>query len=138
VISHYGSDTKANDNLRGYVREPELQARFDQAAANLLDSDGWVDPQGQKRLVADLALEGGGVKGIALVGAVLALDEAGYSFARVAGTSAGSIVATVIAALTKAKQPMTELKTYLDGLQFSKFMSGDVFTTGSNTPARWR
>lgn len=123
MTSQYGSDTKASDNARGYVRAPKLQARFDQAAGALLDSDGWVDPQGQKKLVADMALEGGGVKGIALVGAVLALDEAGYSFARVAGTSAGAIVATVIAALTKAKRPMTELKIHLDGLQFSKFMS---------------
>ena len=53
----------------------------------------------------DRPLQGGGVKGIALVGAVLALDEAGYSFARVAGTSAGAIVATVIAALTKGLRP---------------------------------
>jgi NTE family protein len=116
------SDIKASDNARGYVRTPELQERFDRAAVALLDSDSWVDPQGQKQLVADMALEGGGVKGIALVGAVLALDEAGYSFARVAGSSAGAIVASVIAALTKAKRPMTELKTHLDGLQFSNFM----------------
>ena len=47
---------------------------------------------------ADLVLEGGGVKGIALAGAVLALAERGYSFPRVAGTSAGAIVASLVAA----------------------------------------
>ena len=33
----------------------------------------------------DLVLEGGGVKGIGLVGAVLTLSEKGYVFPRVAG-----------------------------------------------------
>jgi NTE family protein len=47
---------------------------------------------------ADLVLEGGGVKGLGLVGAVLELMDGGYTFARVAGTSAGSIVAAVLAA----------------------------------------
>ncbi len=47
---------------------------------------------------ADLVLEGGGVKGLGLVGAVLELMGAGYSFRRVAGTSAGSIVAAFVAA----------------------------------------
>lgn len=46
---------------------------------------------------ADLVLEGGGVKGIALVGAVAVLEEAGYSFPRIAGTSAGAIVGLLLA-----------------------------------------
>jgi NTE family protein len=47
---------------------------------------------------ADLVLEGGGVKGIGLVGAVSVLEEHGYRFRRVAGTSAGSIVGALLAA----------------------------------------
>jgi NTE family protein len=47
---------------------------------------------------ADLVLEGGGIKGIGLVGAVLELVEHEYEFQRVAGTSAGSIVAALLAA----------------------------------------
>jgi NTE family protein len=43
-------------------------------------------------LHADLVLAGGGVKGIGHAGAVAALRDAGYTFPRVAGTSAGSIV----------------------------------------------
>jgi NTE family protein len=46
---------------------------------------------------ADLVLEGGGVKGLGLVGAVTRVMGAGYSFPRVAGTSAGSIVAAFLA-----------------------------------------
>lgn len=49
-------------------------------------------------MLADLVLEGGGVKGIALVGAITALTEAGYRFERVAGTSAGAMVGALVAA----------------------------------------
>lgn len=42
--------------------------------------------------------EGGGVKGISLAGAVKAAETAGIQFSRVAGTSSGSIVASVLAA----------------------------------------
>ena len=49
-------------------------------------------------LRADLVLEGGGVKGIGLVGAYVTLVEAGYQVHRVAGTSAGAIVGALIAA----------------------------------------
>ena len=48
--------------------------------------------------VADLVLSGGGVKGIGLVGAVVALMEAGYRIGRISGTSAGSLVGAVMAA----------------------------------------
>jgi predicted acylesterase/phospholipase RssA len=44
---------------------------------------------------ADLVLAAGGVKGIALLGATVALMQAGYRLNRVAGTSAGAIVAAI-------------------------------------------
>ncbi len=47
---------------------------------------------------ADLVLEGGGVKGLGLVGAVTMLEQHGYSFHRVAGTSAGAVVGSLVAA----------------------------------------
>jgi NTE family protein len=50
----------------------------------------------------DLVLEGGGVKGIALVGAISVLEEAGYRFNRIAGTSAGAIVGALLAADVRA------------------------------------
>ena len=107
----------------GYARAPQRQEEFDRAAAQLLRADGWSSsPSGPNELVADLALEGGGVKGIAIVGAVSVLAEAGYRFQRVAGTSAGAIAATLIAAISAAGKPMSLLKGYLDGLSFKKFM----------------
>lgn len=52
-------------------------------------------PQAAKPV--DLVLEGGGVKGIGLVGAISVLTEHGYQFQRVAGTSAGAIVGALVA-----------------------------------------
>lgn len=46
---------------------------------------------------ADLVLQGGGVKGIALAGAVSVMMRT-YRFPRVAGTSAGAILASLLAA----------------------------------------
>lgn len=46
----------------------------------------------------DVVLEGGGVKGIGLVGAIRVLEQNGYAFQRVAGTSAGAIVGALVAA----------------------------------------
>lgn len=70
---------------------------------------------------ADLVLEGGGVKGIALVGAVTALDEAGYTFPRVAGSSAGSIVACLVAALQAADEPVDRLGELVRAVDYRRF-----------------
>ncbi|WP_284982360.1 patatin-like phospholipase family protein [Arthrobacter sp. efr-133-TYG-118] len=51
-----------------------------------------------------MVLEGGGVKGAALVGSLNALENHGYAFKRIAGTSAGAIVGSMLAAgMTPAK-----------------------------------
>jgi NTE family protein len=68
-------------------------------------------------------LEGGGVRGIGLAGAVLTLDEAGYVFKRVAGTSAGAVAAAIIAALGRAGRPLGTARRYLDSLDYSRFVA---------------
>ena len=70
---------------------------------------------------ADLVLEGGGVKGIGLVGAVLALDEAGYAFPRVAGSSAGAVVAALVAALQSAGEPVSRLDDLVRSIDLRRF-----------------
>jgi NTE family protein len=54
------------------------------------------DPVNHK-LWADLVLEGGGVKGIALLGAIDHLAEHGYQFNRIAGSSVGALMGAFIA-----------------------------------------
>ena len=71
---------------------------------------------------ADLVLEGGGVKGIALVGAATALDEAGWRFARVAGSSAGALVGAIIAAMQQAGEPMTRVDEIMRTLDYRKML----------------
>jgi NTE family protein len=65
---------------------------------------------------ADLVLEGGGVKGLGLVGAVLRLMREGYSFERVAGSSAGAIVAALLAAGATAD----DLEGAMDRLDYAR------------------
>jgi NTE family protein len=71
---------------------------------------------------ADLVLSGGGVKGIGLVGAVVALMDAGYSAQRVSGTSAGSIVGAIVAAASMGGQlSPAEVKELALHLDYDKF-----------------
>jgi NTE family protein len=70
----------------------------------------------------DLVLEGGGVKGIGLVGAILALDAAGFKVRRVAGTSAGAIVASIVAALLAKGQSLSQLHQELTTIDYGQFM----------------
>ena len=72
-------------------------------------------------LKADLVCEGGGVKGIGLIGAVHELAAAGYTFPRVAGTSSGAIVSCLIAALQKNGEPISRLDDIAATIDYSKF-----------------
>jgi NTE family protein len=75
-----------------------------------------------ERKPADLVLSGGGVKGIGLVGAVVALMDAGYRAQRVSGTSAGSFVGAVVAAAAMGDQlGPEEVKELALQLDYHKF-----------------
>ena len=63
----------------------------------------------------DLVFEGGGVKGIALIGALAVLEERGYEPQGVAGTSAGALLAALLAAGYTA----TELREIFLDFDFS-------------------
>lgn len=66
---------------------------------------------------ADLVFEGGGVKGIGLVGALSVVEAEGYAWRNVAGTSAGAIVASLAA----AGYSSAELKGIVGGLDYIRF-----------------
>jgi len=69
---------------------------------------------------ANAVFKGGGVKGIALVGALTAAEEQGWRWQAVAGTSAGAITAALVAAGYSAQ----ELKPILFSLDFNRFKDG--------------
>ena len=68
-------------------------------------------------MYADLVCKGGGVKGIALVGALCCFEEQGYRWKKVAGTSVGAIVASLIAVGYSAN----EIKDIMYELDYGKF-----------------
>lgn len=70
----------------------------------------------------DLVLGGGGVRGIALVGAVAALERAGYKPYRVAGASAGAMAGALLAAGAGAD----EMRTMAHELDYRAFALADV------------
>ena len=65
----------------------------------------------------DLVFEGGGVKGLGLAGALATLEERGYQPQNVAGTSAGAINASLLAAGYTAEE-LREIIISLDYRQF--------------------
>ncbi|MCZ2258335.1 patatin-like phospholipase family protein [Sporosarcina sp. G11-34] len=69
-------------------------------------------------MVIDGVFSGGGLKGFALVGAYQVLEEKGYRFQRVAGTSAGAIIASFIAAGYTSK----EIEVILDELDIPSLL----------------
>jgi NTE family protein len=72
---------------------------------------------------ADLVLSGGGVKGIGLVGAAVALMDAGYAAQRVSGTSAGAVVGAIVAAASSGRQMSGEqVKELALSLDYRRFL----------------
>ena len=72
---------------------------------------------------ADIVMEGGGVKGTALVGALAVLEARGYRYVNLAGTSAGAIVA----ALTAAGYSAEELREIMTSLDYTRFLDSGPY-----------
>lgn len=77
-------------------------------------------------MICDGVFEGGGVRGIGHVGAVYELERRGYSFGRVAGSSAGAIVAALLAAGYNGSEIRREMER-LDYLRFKERDFWDYF-----------
>ena len=90
-------------------------------------------PVGATPKRADLVLEGGGVKGIALVGAAVALAEDGYRFERVAGSSAGALVGAIIVAMQQRNESLTRVDDIMRTLDYTKMLDRH----GASNLFRW-
>ena len=82
-----------------------------------------------EQMKVDAVFEGEGVKGIGLAGAVAATEEKGYEFENVAGTSAGAIVAALIAAGYKANK----LREIIQNLDYNPETNSDPQKNGHAT-----
>lgn len=79
----------------------------------------------------DVVFSGGGIKGYSLIGACQVLEENGYTFKRLAGTSAGSIIAALLIAGYTSK----EIEQLLMDVDTEKFMDERL---GANLPiVKW-
>ena len=76
----------------------------------------------REQLHCDLVLGGGGVRGVAHIGALTALEEAGYEVVRVAGASAGALAGSFAVAGVRS----SALKELFDELDFTRFALADV------------
>jgi NTE family protein len=72
---------------------------------------------------ADAVFEGGGVKGIGLVGALKSFEENGYKWKNISGTSAGSIIAALVTVGYSAE----ELKKLMFQLDYKKIVDNNGF-----------
>jgi NTE family protein len=69
----------------------------------------------------DVVLEGGGVKGIALVGALQSLEDHGYQIERVAGSSVGAVVGCLVAAGIRG----SDLMAFVNDFDYQKLLMPD-------------
>lgn len=83
-----------------------------------------------------LSLSGGGIKGVAHIGAIKALEEAKIKFDYISGTSSGSIVATLYASGYTTDEIYNIFKkyvkeiNYIDGVNIKKWVK-NVFCKGN-------
>jgi NTE family protein len=84
-------------------------------------ADARTVPEMSDQKKVDLVLEGGGVKGIGLVGAITTLASDGYTFPRVAGTSAGAIVGALVAACISRGKDVAVLTDIMKKVNYTKF-----------------
>lgn len=97
------------------LRDEEIPQK---AFSDVLDGDG--------NQYVELVMEGGGVLGVALIGYTYVLEQMGLRFFSVAGTSAGSINAMLIAGLGDVSKPKGEkLIDALVNKDLYDFVDGD-------------
>ncbi len=71
------------------------------------------------QIYVDAVFEGGGVKGLAFLGALRCFADLGFCWRKVAGTSAGAITA----ALVSAKFPIDELEAVISNMNYMNFLT---------------
>lgn len=100
-VKDFTEDRAVADKVEELKAQMLERLRKEQWISDLIDDKG--------NQYVDLVMEGGGTLGLALLGYVYALEQAGIRFLDIGGTSAGAITALLLAAVNKPKdQPKSE------------------------------
>ncbi|OUJ75958.1 patatin-like phospholipase family protein [Hymenobacter crusticola] len=120
------ADFTEHASVRGAIQQMRdyLAKQPNWSVSDVVDLPADGQPQHQ---YVDLVMEGGGMLGIALVGYVYALEQAGIRFLRLGGTSAGSINALLMAAAGPRQEASTQwIIEQLANQNFYEFVDGDA------------
>ena len=97
-------------------------------AGKYLVSDLILEEDGRAYQFVDLVMEGGGTLGIALVGYIYALEQAGIRFLSVGGSSVGAIVSLLLVCLGKRTEEKGEaLAEVISSMDMASFIDGGPF-----------
>lgn len=116
-------------NIKEVMNSVKEKIRLD-ALDQKIYSDA-IDEDGNQYV--DIVMEGGGVLGIALIGYLYSLEEAGIRFGSIGGTSAGSIAAMLLAACGSPSERKSEkIINLIADMPISSFVDGKQ--DGDNAP----
>jgi len=97
-------------------------------------SDVVCQKDGRELQFVDLVMEGGGTLGIALVGYIHALEQAGIRFLGIGGSSVGAIVALIAYSCGDRTEPRGEkLAEIIGGMDLGKMVDGKYFARRLST-----
>jgi len=117
-------------SAQAYMENPEIQAILsDLRGFATTQPDGNLQVSSIKdnagNQYVDLVMEGGGTLGVSLLGYIYVLEQMNIRFLRIAGTSAGSIVAVLLAAGTIEEEKSPWLIEKVARKSFFDFVDGD-------------
>ncbi|MBL0588145.1 patatin-like phospholipase family protein [Aeromonas caviae] len=119
-------------NIKEVMNSVKVKIRED-ALDQKIYSDA-IDEDGNQYI--DIVMEGGGVLGVALIGYLYTLEEAGIRFGSIGGTSAGSIAAMLLAASGAPSERKSEkIIDLIANMPISSFVDGKQ--DGDNDPRKF-
>ena len=110
------------------VKEITKALKTKAAGGEYIVSDLVMEHHGKTLQFVDLVMEGGGTLGIALIGYIYALEQAGVRFLSVGGSSVGAIATLLLASLGKRTEEKGEkLANIITDMNMGSFVDGSFF-----------
>ena len=119
--------------MENLVNNPDIlritdEIREKAASGRYIVSDAILREGGREYQFVDLVMEGGGTLGIALVGYIHAIEQAGIRFLGMGGSSVGAIVALIAYSCGKRTEARGErLASIVGGMDLGEMVDGGYF-----------